>query len=296
MEEEPATPTDARFARDAQIQSEVPESMAPLGEDAGIGPLLQRFGLITATFIPERIADFKAENARIAWSQHMEGAGLMIEVDTGGGANKRPIIQERPPWDRMKFFQGPNDVVYAVHTKEMASQMATRGYKLVSVVALPNDPQTLPPCVEMVTRGGRGAGPSEPDPMSLPMPPKPFIPKIGRRASDPPVAAQILGHFEDKVVIKNDGGVETAYRPMKGWDAESRSAAKFSADANTQFSLRCKMYVWLRSYYQGDDPATCPLSYDDLRNPNGTAAGALKASDFEGTFYDEMRKLVEARM
>ena len=128
----------------------------------------------------------------------------------------------------MKFFQGPNDVVYAVHTKEMASQMATRGYKLVSVVALPNDPQTLPPCVEMVTRGGRGAGPSEPDPMSLPMPPKPFIPKIGRRASDPPVAAQILGHFEDKVVIKNDGGVETAYRPMKGWDAESRSAAKFT--------------------------------------------------------------------
>ena len=84
MEEEPATPTDARFARDAQIQSEVPESMAPLGEDAGIGPLLQRFSVITATFIPERIADFKAENARIAWSQHMEGAGLMIEVDTGG--------------------------------------------------------------------------------------------------------------------------------------------------------------------------------------------------------------------
>ena len=42
----------------------------------------------------------------------MEGAGLMIEVDTGGGANKRPIIQERPPWDRMIFFQGQNDVVY----------------------------------------------------------------------------------------------------------------------------------------------------------------------------------------
>ena len=51
-EDEPATPTDARFARDAQIQSEVPESMAPLGEDAGIGALLQRFGVITATFIP----------------------------------------------------------------------------------------------------------------------------------------------------------------------------------------------------------------------------------------------------
>ena len=53
-EDEPATPTDARFARDAQIQSEVPESMAPLGEEAGIGALLQRFSVITASFIPER--------------------------------------------------------------------------------------------------------------------------------------------------------------------------------------------------------------------------------------------------
>ena len=75
----------------ATLRFRVPESMAPLGEEAGIGALQQRFSVITASFIPERtnVAASRTSRprTRAAWILHMQGVTGGIPVVEGRGGN-----------------------------------------------------------------------------------------------------------------------------------------------------------------------------------------------------------------
>ena len=83
----------------ATLRFRVPESMAPLGEEAGIGALQQRFSVITASFIPERtnVAASRTSRprTRAAWILHMQGVTGGIPVVEGRGGNGMRHMRRR---------------------------------------------------------------------------------------------------------------------------------------------------------------------------------------------------------
>ena len=86
------------------------------------------------------------------------------------------------------------------------------------------------------------------------------------KAKDAPkVAAQICHHFEVKVEMKDETTKNMReYAPMRMWTAEARKDAGFDSKQNSPFSMRCKLYVYIRTHLEVE-PATCSLSLDDLR-------------------------------
>lgn len=274
------TPEPAQFTMDAA--GDAPQEQhqyGALAEDAGVAALVQRFDLVfadQAEIFPEAVKLYKHETVRSALKQHLREAGLLKQRDYAAGGTLQPLVIHRPQFESVRFLaeHPAPDVaegeskwgvkVFSVPHKALASVMVRRGYKLVSVVHLPDDDTRLPPAVAEVTQAtAQGSGGDvHPPPSTLRLPTT--MRRIEKGGHAQTAASQIVEQFEIKYTWPQANGTVIVYSPMRLWTKDARKNAQFSADSRQAFGVRCMIYYYIRTLEQ--EPATISLDFKSLRD------------------------------
>ena len=272
-EGEAGTPTSARFAQTVATGLGA-ATHPPLAEDAGVSALTERLqDIVDPQYLPATAKNFKPESFVTALKMNLRQHDLELEHDhsSAGASTQAPQIVVRPAFDHVVFFRSPAeaeaDKAWSVPNKALATKMVQRGYKRLNVTHLPADERELPSAVGSgPVRGPPGALESDPYPPPLELRVPRTCPEVDKAASAPTPAAQLVEWFEVKVKM-HEHGRTVVYSPMKEWTNAARREAKFDRNQSTPFTVRCKLYLYIRRFLsaQETEPADFRLSWDALR-------------------------------